>query len=222
MLGGKDSSLEKVVWGRRPGREVGPIAALSSGTMGQCWDLPSAAAGKPLPAAKQPPRFLHPGAEATSLQCTKCKYHIPRRSELLYAGMPSAHPALPCPAPGPPSNPPRQRRDREIQSRLPWRCQYRAPLMFQQLHEHLHMLSGHPKAAGEPRFGLSSSPHHLTICGLHDWANHNVVRKESSALGATILTLGSHRKGPASQPAPPSNPPLLSQATAHEGSACQQ
>ena len=113
-------------------------------------------------------------------------------------------PALPCP--GPSSNPPRQRRDREIQSRLLWRCQYRAPLMFQQLHEHLHMLSGHPKAAGEQRFGLSSSPHHLTICGLHDWANHNVVRRRVQHLVQPSLVWDPIGRAQLRNPLPPATP----------------
>lgn len=93
-----------------------------------------------------------------------------------------------CPVPGPPSNPLRQQRDGKVQSHQPWRCQHRAPLMLQQLHEHLHMLFGHPKAAGERRFGLSSSAHHLTVCRLHDWANHNfIIRRVQHLVQPSLL-----------------------------------
>lgn len=87
-----------------------------------------------------------------------------------------------CPAPGPASNPLRQLRGREIQSCLPWRCQYRTPLVFQRLREPLHMLFGYRKAAGEQRSGLPSSPHHLTVYRLHDWANHKAVRRRVQCL----------------------------------------
>lgn len=93
-----------------------------------------------------------------------------------------------CPVPGPPSNPLRQQRDGKVESHQPWRCQHRAPLMLQQLHEHLHMLFGHPKAAGERRFGLSSSAHHLTVCRLHDWANHNfIIRRVQHLVQPSLL-----------------------------------
>lgn len=65
-----------------------------------------------------------------------------------------------------------------------------------QIHEHLHVLFGHSKAAGEQKFVIFPPLCPATVCRFHDWANHHHHHQDCSALGTTILGLGFPRKGP--------------------------
>lgn len=141
-------SYRPQVWncvGERPrcgegglGRGGGPVATVS-GTKGQCWELPSCATGKAQPAARQPRSSCSPGLRAHCSDVQSAAPTGPWRSQLLSAGTPEHVLHLPRPS-------------RPRDSGWTNTKKLSALEVSAQIHEHLHVLFGHSKAAGEQKF----------------------------------------------------------------------